>query len=216
MAAPSTKATQEFVPIKEVRDGIVVLRDGSFRAILMTSSLNFALKSEDNQTAIIMQFQSFLNSLDFSVQLFIQSRRLDIRPYIALLEERYKEQASDLMKIQTREYIDFIRSFTEKSNIMTKTFYAVIPFSQAPLQSKGGVAELAGKLLTRKEAEEKHQEKQDAFEESRSQILERVSVVEQGLTRCGLRSAQLGTEEVVELFYKIFNPGDTEKPLQVN
>ena len=99
MAKPP-KATQDFVPIKEVRDGVIILKDNSLRAILMTSSLNFALKSEDHQNAIIGQFQNFLNSLDFSVQLFIESRKLDIRPYLALLEERYTKQTTDLMKIQ--------------------------------------------------------------------------------------------------------------------
>ncbi len=214
--ASAPKATQEFVPIKEVRDGIIVLRDGGFRAILMTSSLNFALKSEDNQNAIISQFQNFLNSLDFSVELFIESRKLDIRPYIALLEERYKDQPSDLMKVQTREYIEFIKSFTENANIMTKTFFVIIPYSPAPLQGRGTVVDMAGKFLTRKEAEEKQEKKQDVFEEHRSQLLQRLSVVEQGLVRCGIRAVQLGTEEVVELFYKIFNPGDMNKPVQIN
>lgn len=214
--AQASKATQEFVPIKEVRDGIIVLKDGSYRGVLMTSSINFALKSEDNQNAIISQFQSFLNSLDFSVQLFIQSRKLDIRPYIALLEGRYKEQASDLMKIQTREYIEFIKSFTENSSIMTKTFFVVVPYASAPIQAQGGVVEMAGKFFTRKSAEERVQKKQDSFEESRSQLLQRMSVVEQGLMACGIRAVQLGTEEVVELFYKIFNPGDMEKPIQIN
>src|SRR3989344_8776359 len=125
--ALSAKPTQEFVPIKEVRDGIVVLKDESMRAVLMASSMNFALKSAENQNAIIVQFQDFLNSLDFSIQIYVSSRRLDIRPYIALLEERYKEQVSELMKVQTREYVGFIKNFTETTNIMTKTFFVVVP-----------------------------------------------------------------------------------------
>jgi type IV secretory pathway VirB4 component len=124
--AQQAKTTQEFVPIQEIRDGVVILKDGSMRAIILASSLNFALKSGDEQNAIISQFQNFLNSLDFSVQIFIQSKKLDIRPYIALLEERYKEQLTELMKIQTREYIEFIRTFVENSNIMTKGFFIVI------------------------------------------------------------------------------------------
>ena len=103
--ATSTKATQEFVPIKEVRDGIMMLKDGSMRGIVLASSLNFSLKSDDERNAIILQFQDFLNSLDFSVQISIESRRLDIRPYIALLEGVYKDQTNDLMKIQTSEYL---------------------------------------------------------------------------------------------------------------
>lgn len=106
-------AAQEFVPLKEIRDGIAILKDGGMRALVLSSSLNFALKSQENQEAIIYQFQNFLNSLDFPTQIFIQSRRLDIRPYIALLEERYKQQAGDLLKLQTREYIQFIKTFAE-------------------------------------------------------------------------------------------------------
>ena len=91
------------MPIKEVRDGIVVLKDGSMRGIVLTSSLNFSLKSDDERNAIILQFQDFLNSLDFTIQVSIEYRRLDIRPYIALLEDRHKDQITDLWKIQTRE-----------------------------------------------------------------------------------------------------------------
>src|SRR2546426_789121 len=103
--ASNSKATQDFVPIKEVRDGVIILKDGSLRSILLASSLNFSLKSDDERNEILFQFQDFLNSLDFPVEICIQSRRLDIRPYIALLDERYKEQTNDLMKIQTTEYI---------------------------------------------------------------------------------------------------------------
>jgi type IV secretory pathway VirB4 component len=210
--ATTAKTTQDFVPIEEVRDGVIILKDGSMRGLLMTSSLNFALKSTDEQNAIIMQFQNFLNSLDFSVQIFVQSRRLDIRPYIALLEDRYKEQVGELMKIQTREYIEFIRTFTESSNIMSKSFFIVVPY--APPIIQGGNT-LVGKVIGRK-APQVQTEKNDNFEENRSQLEQRMSVVEQGLVRCGIRIAQLGTEEIVELFYKIFNPGDLEKPIQIN
>lgn len=207
--AVKAKTTQEFVPIKEIRQGVVVLRDDSLRGIVMASSLNFALKSADEQQSIIMQFQNFLNSLDFSIQIFIQSRKLDIRPYIALLEGRQKEQVSDLLKIQTREYIEFIKNFTENSNIMTKTFFVVVPYTPAMVTS-GGVADVFSKKKTAGENAEK---KLGEFEEHRSQLEQRVGVVTQGLVRCGIRTVELGTEEIVELFYKIFNPGDTEKPI---
>lgn len=209
--AVNAKTTQEFVPIKEIKQGIVVLRDDSLRGIIMASSLNFALKSADEQQSILLQFQNFLNSLDFSVQIFIQSRRLDIRPYIALLETRLKEQMSDLLKIQTREYIQFIKNFTENSNIMTKTFFVVVPYSPAMI-NKGGVTDLLGK---KKNAAETAERKVEEFEERRSQLEQRMSVVTQGLVRCGIRTVELGTEEIVELFYKIFNPGDTEKPISL-
>lgn len=215
MPSSISQTTQEFVPIKEVRDGIIILKDGGMRAILMASSLNFALKSADEQNAIIMQFQNFLNSLDFSVQFFIQSKRLDIRPYIALLEGRYKEQSNDLMRIQTREYIEFVNNFTESTNIMNKSFFVVIPYTPATINvdSKNPFSFFGGAKPGTKEA---FDEKASQFEENRTQLEQRVSVVEQGLVGCGIRSIQLGTEEAVELFYKIFNPGDMEKPIQTN
>jgi type IV secretory pathway VirB4 component len=210
--AIKAQTTQDFVPIKEIRQGIVILKDDSLRSVVMASSLNFALKSAEEQQSIIYQFQNFLNSLDFSVQIFIQSRKLDIRPYIALLEGRLKEQMSDLLKIQTREYIEFVKKFTENSNIMTKTFFVVVPYSPAVI-SAGGVTSLLGKKKTEAQGAE---DRLVQFEEHRSQLEQRVGVVTQGLVRCGIRSVELGTEEIVELFYKIFNPGDTEKPIPLS
>lgn len=206
-AAPQT--TQNFVPIQEIRDGVVILKNGGMRSVVLATSLNFALKSSDEQSAILLQFQNFLNSLDFSVQIFIQSKKLDIRPYIALLEDRYKEQQTELMKIQVREYIDFIRTFVESTNIMTKSFFVVVPYDPPIMGtgSKNPFAKSAGSGAVTAD---------DKFTEYRSQLEQRVAVVEQGLVRCGIRTAELGTEEVVELFYKLFNPGETEKPIQIS
>src|SRR4051812_32370830 len=186
----STKSTQEFVPINEVRDGIALMKDGSLRAILLASSINFALKSEDEQTAFIVQFQNFLNSLDFSVQIFVQSRMLDIRPYVATLEAAYKEQLDDLMRVQIREYIEFIKSFTEAANIMTKNFFVVVPYSPPTLGgSKGPLSMLPfGKKVSSADANK-------TFEEQVSQLEQRISIVQQGLVRTGVRTVQLGTEE---------------------
>ncbi len=206
----ASKATQDFVPIKEIRDGIVVLKDGSMRAIILASSVNFALKSADEQQAIILQFQNFLNSLDFSIQISIQSRELDIRPYISLLESRYKNELGDLMKIQIREYIQFVKNFVDQTSIMTKTFFVVIPFSPAITSTEGGVL---NQILPKKETPGGAKTNKDHFEENRTQLEQRIGSISQGLTRCGVRSIQLGTEEIVELYYKTFNPGDLEKPI---
>jgi hypothetical protein len=209
------KPSQDFVPIEQVRDGILVLKDGSIRTILMASSINIVLKSEDEQAAILGQFQNFLNSLDFSVQIFIQSRELDIRPYLALLEQRHKEQTSDLMKIQVREYIDFVKNFVDNSSIMTKGFYLVIPYSPPAIgagSDGGGVAGGIKSIVGTKNAGEMHISP-EMFEEYRSQIEQRVSVVINGLARTGVRAAQLGTEEVIELFYRLFNIGELDRPI---
>lgn len=208
----SAKSTQEFVPISEVRDGVVVLKDGSLRAVLLASSINFALKSEDEQTAFIVQFQNFLNSLDFSIQIFVQSRMLDIRPYVATLEAQYKQQLDDLMRVQIREYIEFIKSFTEAANIMTKNFFVVVPYSPAIVQKKGGVAN----VLPFGRGQQNIEEQNRTFEEQVSQLEQRIAIVQQGLVRTGVRTVQLGTEEAIELLYKMFNPGEEGKPMPLN
>ncbi len=207
---PSNKSTQDFVPVSEVRDGIVVLKDKSLRAVLLASSLNFALKSEDEQTAFIVQFQNFLNSLDFSCEIFVQSRMLDIRPYIATLEVAYKNQLDDLMRVQIREYIEFIRSFTEAANIMTKNFFVIVPYSSSAITLNSG-GSIAGNLFAKSKATPEAANR--TFEEQVTQLEQRISIVQQGLVRCGVRTVQLGTEEAIELFYKLFNPGEEGKPM---
>src|SRR3989339_1487238 len=139
--AIDAKAAQSFVPIKEVRNGVIVLKDGGLRAVLIASSINLSLKASDEQVAIINQFQNFLNGLDFPTQIVIQSRRLDIRPYLLMLDGRLKEQTEPLLKIQTKEYSDFIKSFTDEVNIMTKTFFIVVPYGSSPINMKGGILE---------------------------------------------------------------------------
>ncbi len=179
--------------------------------MLMTSSLNFGLKSSDEQAAIILQFQNFLNSLDFPVQIFIQSKRLDIHPYIKMLEDREKVQLVDAMKIQVHEYIGFIKEFTGHTNIMTKNFFIVIPYSGG-VGFKGSAGLIGGMLPGAKKAGPKKPTEAElqSFEESRVQLEQRVSIVEQGLGRCDIRTTRLGTEEITELFYKKFNPGELD------
>ncbi len=210
--ALNAKATQEFVPIKEVRDGIIILKDEGLRAIVLANSINLALKSNDEQQATIMQFQNFLNTLDFSVQISIQSRRLDIRPYLLLLEDRLKVQSEPLLKLQTKEYIEFIKSFTDSVSIMTKSFFVVVPYTHTVLKSDSGIL---GNFFSKKNKAEAEALKQVDFEEKRSQLEERIAVIQQGLGRCGINSAQLGTEEVVEVFYKVFNPGAVEGKIKL-
>ena len=211
--ALNAKATQDFVPIKEVRDGIVVLKNGELRALVLANSTNLSLKSADEQKATIFQFQSFLNTLDFPIQISVQSRKLDIRPYLQLLENRIKVQNEPLLKLQTREYIDFIRAFTESVNIMTKNFFVVISYTNvATFQQQSGL--LKG-IFSKKTSKETKEAEQINFEEKRSQLDERVSVIQQGLANCGIKSVQLGSEEVVEVFYKVFNPGELEGKIKL-
>lgn len=210
--AIKAKAAQDFVPIKEIHDGVVVLKDGGLRAVILANSINLSLKSAEEQKAIIFQFQSFLNTLDFSTQISVQSRKLDIRPYLLTLEERMQALNEPLLKLQTKEYIDFIRKFTESVSIMTKSFFIVVPYSHVSLKEEG---KMFTNLFSKKNQTENLASKQIDFEEQRSQLEQRVNVVQQGLASCGIKSAQLGTEEVVEMFYKVFNPGEQEGKIRL-
>jgi type IV secretory pathway VirB4 component len=200
--AVKSKASQKFLPIEDIHDGVVILKDRSMRMILMASSINFALKSEDEQMGIILQFQNFLNSLEFPTQIYIQSRRLDIKPYLSLLQGRLAADISDLMRIQIEEYIEFIKNFTDNSNIMSKTFFIVVPYYPGANLQMGKQSKDATIL--------------ERFEEGKSQLEQRAHIVRQGLIRCGVRVAPLGTEEIVELFYKIFNPSDVGRSVNLN
>jgi hypothetical protein len=216
---PISETSQKFIPIKEIRDGVVILRDKSMRMVLMVSSINFALKSEDLQRSIIMQFQNFINSLDFSVEISIQSRRTDIKPYLRLLEERYGVQTNDLLKVQIREYIKFIRDFMDNSNVMSKHFFVVVPYAETLLSQGGGdikdkITNILPSSISGKKTKN-NGDKEDSFIDQKTQLEQRVAVVEQGLIRCGLRTAPLGTEELVEFYYRLFNPGELANPAQV-
>jgi len=207
----SSKPTQQFVPIKEVRDGVVILRDNSMRMVVMASSLNFALRSEDEQTAIIMQYQNFLNSLDFPVQIFIESSKLDIGPYINMLSDIEKGQPNELLKVQTREYAEFIKNFVSTTDIVSKSFYLVVPYSPSVFSSTGGVLDSVMGIFRKKKDANSVRSEDELFLENKVQLQQRADVVSGGLSSMGIRSVPLNTEELIELYFKLFNPGDIDK-----
>lgn len=209
---PDSKPTQAFVPIKEVRNGVVILKEGGYRGILMCSSINFALKSEDEQKAVIGGFQSFLNTLDFSVEIVVHSRRMDIRPYLAKLEERASEQKTELMQLQLREYVAFVKNFIEGADIMTKLFYIVVPFEPGAVGAVGSSFPMFGNEKSTKPGAGLS----SAFEEHRVQLEQRMALVAGGLMGTGLRAVPLGTEELIELFYRSFNLGALETPIALS
>lgn len=194
--------TQQFVPVADIHDDVVILKNGQMCMILLASSINFALKSADEQQAILSQFQAFLNSIDFSMQIYIQSRRLDIRPYLDILKGREVLQDNDLMRIQLREYMEFINSFTTQVDIMTKNFFVAIPYTPSNIEVTG-----IAKFLNSSKAKNVERDASKFFED-RTQLEQRISIVEQGLARIGIRTTLLGTDELRELFYHIFNPED--------
>lgn len=208
--ATQAGATQQFVSVKEIKNGIIVLKDGGYRGILICSSVNFGLKSADEQHAITLGFQSFLNTLDFSIQIVVNSRRMDLRPYIALLEEKAPEQKSELMRIQLREYIEFVKSFTDQANIMTKSFYVVVSYTPRVSAASAVGFFKGGTAAAKKVADD------TTFEEDRAQLEQRMTLVGSGLAGTGVRAAALGTEEVIELLYRSFNPGELENPIRLD
>lgn len=202
---------QEFVPIREIRDGIIITEDGNLHMALMASSLNFALRSSEEQEAITAQYQSFLNSLDFSVQIFIQSRRLNIEPYLETLREAERAQTSELLKIQTREYVEFVKNFVETTKIVDKNFYIIVSYSPPfAIGGKGGVGGIFRGLFGKKE-KTSAQMNDEKFEEYKNQLWQRAETVSGAIASTGVRTVPLNTEEAVELYYGLFNPGELEK-----
>ncbi|OGI25637.1 MAG: hypothetical protein A3J76_06060 [Candidatus Moranbacteria bacterium RBG_13_45_13] len=200
------KAAQAFVDIAEIKDGVVVLKNGTLRAVLMVSSINFDLKSTQEQEAIVANYQNFLNSLDFPIQVMISSRKLDINPYIAMLDAKEKEQPNELLRFQIAEYRNFVKQMVEASDIMTKSFFIVIPFALTEARKEGFISRIRTALNPKQIMLEKKME----FENYKSQLWQRVDHVMAGLAGTGIRMAPLSTEELIELYYNAYNPGVTE------
>ena len=198
----SKSSTQQYVDVDEIREGAIVLKTGALRAVLLVSSLNFDLKSSDEQEAIIMQYQNFLNSIDFPIQIVVSSRRLNIEPYLELLSDREKQQENDLLRFQITEYKEFVKNLTEVSNIMSKFFYIVVPFSSVE-DKKSGFGDKMFGMFKSKEAVDHHPE---LFETYRSQLLQRVDHVIAALSATGVHVVMLETEEIIELLYNSYNP----------
>ena len=190
----SKTSTQQFLEIDQIKEGVVILKDKTLRGILMVSSLNFALKSEEEQKAIIYQFQSFLNSLDFTCQIVIQSRRLNITGYIEKLKELENKQSNKLLKIQTTDYRKFIEDLIKGippagkwGQIINKNFFVIIPFV-SPI------------TIT-----------EEKFKEAKAQLTQRIEFITMGLRRCGLQCTPLNTSELIELFWSLYHLEQAEQ-----
>jgi len=199
-------STQEHLRIAEIRDGTLILTNGELRQVLLVSSINFALKSEDEQNAIIFQYQNFLNSLTFPVQIVMQSRRLDLAPYLGKLQERLDNEQNELIRMQIADYMEFIKRLLSVANIMDKNFFVVVPFSP-PVTKKGG---FVSQIFGSQKRLQPHFPA-DQFAHYKEQLSQRINVVTAGLSGIGLRSALLSTQQLVELFYATYNPEEATK-----
>jgi len=194
-------STQDFLEFDQIREGIIILKNKGLRAVLMVSSLNFALKSTDEQNAILYQFQNFLNSLDFSCQILILSRRLNIAGYLDKLEDIEKKEENELLKLQITEYRKFIDGIMKEGSIMQKTFYVIIPFSIMEARMIGEKKKLP-KIPTLTE---------EMFQRCKTQLLQRVEFTVLGLRACGLQAIPLTSLELTELFWSLHHPIEAER-----
>lgn len=184
--APINKAAQDFLAVKEIRDGVITLKNGSLRIALMVSAINFNLKTAEEQMATINTFRGFLNSLTFPIQIVVQSRVLDLGRYLKKLDEASKIQTSELLQAHTRDFVGFVKNLIQAANIMHKTFYVIIPYDEAAGRRKGRG------LFSPKE-------------DRRAKILDRARLISSGLASLGLHNVQLDTQELVEMLYVSYN-----------
>ena len=198
-------STQLYLNIAEIKDDVVVLKNGGLRAILQTSSVNFNLKSEEEQNAITYSYQNFLNSLDFPIQIVVQSRKLDIDKYIENVRDTAAKHENPLLKEQTLEYAEYVQKLIEYADIMEKNFYVIVPFDPYRVQKLNIFAKFMQRISAQDSVDaikRRHHE----FEELNKHLSERVNIVKSGLEACNLRAVQLTTPQLIELFYKIYNP----------
>lgn len=195
-------SSQQFLEVDQIREGVLLLKNRALRGVMMVSSLNFALKSEEEQNTIIYQFQNFLNSLDFFCQIIIQSRRLNITGYLDQLKELESKQENELLKVQTKEYYNFIKELVTTGTIMSKTFYIVVPFTL--LEARG----ITPKKMLR--AAKLPLLSEEDFQRCKKQLWQRMEFIALGLRRCGLQAIPLTTSELIELFWSLHHPRQAE------
>ncbi|MCD6500680.1 hypothetical protein J7K42_01535 [bacterium] len=201
---------QQFLEFNQIRNGVVVLKDNTLRGILIVSSLNFDLKSDEEQKAIIYQFQSFLNSLDFSCQIIVQSRRLNITGYFDKLRELEEKQENELLKIQTAEYRKFVESLVEEGTIVKKNFFVIVPYTLSELKGTGMEFSGLGKFKEIFPTTKVSKLSEEEFQRAREQLWQRMEFVAIGLRRCGLTAVPLTTPELIELFWSWHHPKEAE------
>ncbi len=212
-------STQNSLQIAEIRDGIVIMNDGSFRSVVMVKSINFDLMSQEEQEAVEFSYQGFLNSLYFPIQIFVHSQKIDLKPYIDKLDKIRLEHDNMLLALIMADYLDFIDNLSAQANIMDKLFYIVIPYfpidevQKAISQSKNF---LTGLTQIFSPSKEEHIIINEAdLDKAKTELRNRVQAVLAGLTQCGIQGLPLDTQELIELYYDVYNP-DTSTRQQLN
>ena len=204
-----TASTQAYLDVSEIKESTVVMRDGSLRGVVVVSSINFSLKSVQEQNALISSYQNFINSLEFPIQILMQSRRLDIHAYLDKLRAVQQQQTNELLRLQTQEYVEYISKLIEFASIMNKTFYVVVPLTTAAVKT-GLMSKFSNLFSPAKEITLHNRD----FEKAREELNKRVNQVSTGLASMGLKTIALSTEELVELIYNSYNL-NTSTPIKI-
>jgi len=207
-------STQRYLDIAEIRDNTVIMKDGTLRAVILVSSINFSLKSEDEQNAIIAAYVGFLNNIDFPLQVVVQSRELDIENYLTALKQKEKEQTNELLKIQIAEYVQYITELISIGKIMNKKFYIVVTYNPLSDKQKGFFSSLSDALKPGAMVKMKR----EMFMRRREKLTRRTENVIGALASIGLNSIELDTQSLIELYYNTYNPvtSANEKLVDVN
>ena len=198
-------STQTHLRIGEIRDNVAVLKNGGIRAVLKTSNINFNLKSEEEQNAIIYSYQGFLNSLEFPIQILVKSKKLDIDDYIEQVKNLGEKQENKLLQEQTYEYADYIQRLVEYADIMEKEFYVIVPYDPGRVDNTSKFQSFFQRLAP-KDSYSDIKRRNSEFESLMKNLNQRINVVKSGLENCGLIVKQLETIQVIELFYGSYNP----------
>jgi hypothetical protein len=208
------KSTQQYLDISEIRENTLIMKDSTLRSVILVSSINFSLKSEDEQNAIISAYVSFLNNIDFPLQVVVQSRELDIENYLNSLKVKEKEQTNELLKIQIAEYIQYIGELISMGRIMNKRFYIVVPYNPSTDKQKSFFSSLRDAFKPASLVKMKR----DHFLRRREKLNRRVDNVIGGLASIGLNAVELDTQSLIELFYNTYNPTTSanEKLVDIN
>ncbi len=207
---PRSSSTEQFVSIETFKDDCVILKDGSLRAVVMVSGINFDLKSVEEQNLTLGSFQGLLNRLDFSIQFAVHSRKLNMDDYIKNLQKKEEEEKNVLLRNQIKEYILYIQNLATVSNVMSKRFYVVVPYSVTVLEAGKGIGKIMSFLPFGKIQNEERQKRED-FEAKKAQLKYRVDSVMSSLRSTGVKSIRLGTDELIELYYNLYNPEEKER-----
>jgi hypothetical protein len=202
-------STQQFLEIDQIKEGILILKNKSLHGIMMVNSINFALMAEEEQNAVIGQYQNFLNSLDFPLQILVQSRRLNITSYLDKLRDLEAKQSNDLLRTQIIEYRNFINEIVSGGTIMNKSFYVIVPFY--PMAIPGLTPAAGSKSGAKIDRAKIAQAAADQFNQNKSQLLQRMEFVALGLRRCGLQCVPLSSLEISELLWSSHHLEDSER-----